>query len=241
MVMVLQPMNITIFGRYCYYGCWCLPNGQHNLAAGFGQPVDPIDEVCKEFSLCYKCIDIDFAGTCDVETRGYQWARNRVNGVTVDVTCKNDPTINQNHRCARYLCECDRILAVGLGMFHWHWNISFHARWGAFDRLANCIPGGGDYRQDACCGGYGTATQYWGQPQVAYRRPYASSNPATACCQDVYYYDFLNQDCCLNSLNQVTIVDKGTCDNTVLQPDDDQYTTTTTTTFAPITTTTAGP
>jgi len=225
MVMVLQPVNITIFGRYCYYGCWCLPNGQHNLAQGFGQPVDPIDEVCKEFALCYKCIDIDFAGQCDQEKRGYQWARNRVNGVTVDVTCKNDPAVNVNHRCARYLCECDRILAVGLGMFHWHWNISFHARWGSFDRLANCFPGGGDYRQDACCGGYGTATDYWGNPNVGYRRPYASSNPATACCQDVYYYDFLNQDCCLNSNNDVEIVDKGTCNNQVLNPDDDQYTT----------------
>jgi hypothetical protein len=211
MVMILQPANVTTFGRYCYYGCWCLPAGQHNLSSGFGAPVDPIDEVCKEFALCYKCLDIDFAGQCDPDKVGYMWARNYVNDVVVDVTCKNDPTINSNHRCARYVCECDRILAVGFGLYHWRWNINFHARWGSFDRMANCFPRNGNYRQDACCGGYGTASDEWGQSHVAMRRPYATTNPSTACCQDVFYYDFLSEECCLDSNGDYGITAIGDC------------------------------
>lgn len=210
MVMVLQPANVTIFGRYCYYGCWCLPNGQHNLASGFGQPVDPLDEVCKEFALCYKCLDIDFGGQCDPRSRGYQWARNKVLGVVVDVTCKNTMT-TQTKRCARYTCECDRILAVGLGNFHWYWNISYHARWGNFDRQASCFPNPGQYRQDDCCGGYGAASPYWGDIWIPFRRPYATTNPTTACCQDVYYYDYVNTECCLDSSSDVIIVPKNEC------------------------------
>ena len=41
MVMSMQPAEVTVFGRYCYYGCWCLPQGQHNLASGYGAPVAP--------------------------------------------------------------------------------------------------------------------------------------------------------------------------------------------------------
>merc|ERR1712110_42755 len=211
MVMILQPNNVTTFGRYCYYGCWCLPAGQHNLSSVFGAPVDPIDEVCKEFALCYKCLDIDFAGQCDPDKVGYMWARNYVADVVVDVTCKNDPSINANHRCARYTCECDRILAVGFGLYHWRWNINFHARWGSFDRMANCFPRTGNYRQDACCGGYGTASDEWGQPYVSMRRPYATTNPSTACCQEVYYYDFLSQESCLDSNGDYGITAIGDC------------------------------
>ena len=29
----------NMFGRYCYYGCYCLPEGSHNIASGgYGKP-----------------------------------------------------------------------------------------------------------------------------------------------------------------------------------------------------------
>jgi len=196
MVMFLQPSNITIFGRYCYYGCWCLPNGQHNLASGYGFPVDPIDEVCKEFALCYKCIEIDFAGTCDANV-GYKWKKIYTSGVHTDIDCRNDPNIGANHRCSRYVCECDRILAVGLATYWMFWNISLHARWGSFSRATECFPNNGQYRQDDCCGCYGTASapDTWNCPT---RRPYSTLNPATGCCQDFFMYDTTNKQCCFD-------------------------------------------
>lgn len=49
-VIVLWLQKEQQFGRYCYYGCYCLPEGSHNIAAGgYGQPQDDIDRSCKRF------------------------------------------------------------------------------------------------------------------------------------------------------------------------------------------------
>jgi hypothetical protein len=215
MVMSLQPAAVTVFGRYCYYGCWCLPQGQHNLASGYGQPIDPVDAVCKEFALCYKCIDIDFGGSCNPEKRGYKWGKSYDDvGNQVDVRCKNNHNDGPSHRCARFVCECDRILAVGLSHVWMYWNQTFHARWstlnpgdpGYFAKEDDCITVTGDYRQDACCGAYGAAThdvhQQAGNPgafpiKPYSRRPYASTNPNNGCCQDAAIFDTTNQECCI--------------------------------------------
>jgi hypothetical protein len=219
MVMTMQPPHVTVFGRYCYYGCWCLPNGQHNLAAGYGQPVDPIDEVCKEFALCYKCLDMDFAGTCNPEKRSYRWGRVKDNaGVTYDLACKDNPDKGPNHRCKRYTCECDRVLAMGLGQTHGFWNESHHARWGGFDREASCETDCvGCIPQDDCCGAYGSAST--DSPNPLTRRPYASTNPNSGCCQDVFYYNTIAQECCVDGTS-VSVTDQGTCPGTVVDPDE---------------------
>lgn len=216
MVMSMQPAEVTVFGRYCYYGCWCLPQGQHNLASGYGQPIDPVDAVCKEFALCYKCIDIDFGGSCNPEKRGYKWGKSYDDaGQQVDIRCKNNHNEGPSHRCARFVCECDRILAVGLAQTYMYWNITFHARWstlqpgdpGYFAKEDDCITVTGDYRQDACCGAYGAATHDVHQMSNAHtgqypikpysRRPYASTNPNNGCCQDAAIFDTANQECCI--------------------------------------------
>lgn len=219
MVMSMQPPEVMAFGRYCYYGCWCLPNGQHNLAAGYGQPVDPIDEVCKEFSLCYKCLDMDFAGTCDPEKRSYRWGkiRDEDNNV-VDVECKDDVTKGVVHRCKRYTCECDKVLAVGLGQTHMYHNDSHHARWGGFDREASCETDCvGCKPQDDCCGAYGSASTEFTHLTVT-RRPYASTSTTAGCCQDVFYYNLLAQECCVDG-STVTVTDAGTCPGSTIDPD----------------------
>jgi hypothetical protein len=226
MVMTLQPASITVFGRYCYYGCWCLPQGQHNLASGYGSPVDAVDAVCKEFALCYKCIDIDFGGSCNPEKRGYKWGKIRdANNIVIDLECKNDVSVGSSHRCARYICECDRILAVGLSHVHAVWNITYHARWtpltpsdaGFFDKGQDCVVTGGNFRQDDCCGAYGSASTVMQQALGSYpfspnmRRPYATTNPTNGCCQDVFVYDTANQECCIAADSSVSVTNPGDC------------------------------
>ena len=56
-ILVLWLQKEQKFGRYCYYGCYCLPEGSHNIAAGgYGTPVDNIDKACFDFKKCYKCL-----------------------------------------------------------------------------------------------------------------------------------------------------------------------------------------
>ena len=43
-IIVLWLQKEQRFGRYCYYGCHCLPEGSHYLGANtYGEPVDNID------------------------------------------------------------------------------------------------------------------------------------------------------------------------------------------------------
>ena len=56
-ILVLWLQEAKKFGRYCYYGCYCLPEGSHNIAmGGYGKPVDNIDRACFNFKQCYKCL-----------------------------------------------------------------------------------------------------------------------------------------------------------------------------------------
>ena len=56
-VLVLWLQIADQFGRYCYYGCYCLPEGSHNIAAGgYGKPIDNIDRACFDFKQCYRCL-----------------------------------------------------------------------------------------------------------------------------------------------------------------------------------------
>ena len=45
-----QPIALKKFlGKYCFYGCWCFPRGQ--LIMGYGQPVDDIDNTCRNHQV----------------------------------------------------------------------------------------------------------------------------------------------------------------------------------------------
>merc|ERR1719450_1873272 len=56
-ISVLWLQKEQKFGRYCYYGCYCLPEGSHNIAAGgYGKALDGIDKACFDFKQCYKCL-----------------------------------------------------------------------------------------------------------------------------------------------------------------------------------------
>merc|ERR1712228_782300 len=56
-IVVLWLQQEQKFGRYCFYGCYCLPEGSHDIASGgYGKPLDPIDKACFDFKQCYRCL-----------------------------------------------------------------------------------------------------------------------------------------------------------------------------------------
>ena len=54
-ILVLYLQKEKKFGRYCYYGCYCLPEGSHDIASGgYGKRLDGIDRACFDFKQCYR-------------------------------------------------------------------------------------------------------------------------------------------------------------------------------------------
>lgn len=63
---ILFLQQYRYLGKYCFYGCWCLPGGVGDIGAGHGQPVDNIDRACREYSTCYQCMyNQQMGGECD--------------------------------------------------------------------------------------------------------------------------------------------------------------------------------
>jgi len=55
-----KPFFSIDFDRFCFYGCYCLPDAAiHDSSPGAGQPVDSIDNSCKELKQCYQCANRD--------------------------------------------------------------------------------------------------------------------------------------------------------------------------------------
>lgn len=116
------------FLRYCYYGCWCLPNGASDLGVGTGPPVDDIDRSCREFATCYSCLyNQEIGGTCDEERPGRYVIRGKFdsNGKRY-LVCMDPP-----NTCKRKRCECDVDLAKKLQEYEGQWNIQNHRRLGS--------------------------------------------------------------------------------------------------------------
>ena len=53
---ILFLQRNKFIGKYCFYGCWCLPASADFENIGYGQPVDEIDHSCREFATCYNCV-----------------------------------------------------------------------------------------------------------------------------------------------------------------------------------------
>lgn len=159
-VLVLWLQKEKLFGRYCYYGCHCLPEGSHNIAqGGYGKPHDNIDASCRRFGQCYKCLvdehkddglDINGADGCIGEEIGYRYDLMHDNA-----TGKNSiECTNKIGSCRRNICECDKQLAENLALYEDQWNEQFHANRGGFERLDECErpSGGGSNKFEECCG-----------------------------------------------------------------------------------------
>jgi len=151
-IVVLWLQHERKFGRYCYYGCYCLPEGSHNLAqGGYGKPQDNIDRSCKDFKQCYRCLNEEFGDTskgCAGEEFGYRFDLLTNADGSKDVQCTN-----RLGSCRRSVCECDLQLARALSKYESEWDESLHSVKGDFDRETTCaVPPGGGNPILECCG-----------------------------------------------------------------------------------------
>lgn len=116
------------FGRYCFYGCWCLPNGASDLGVGTGPPIDNIDRSCREFATCYNCLyNREIGRDCEESNTGRYVIKGRQDKVTGRkyLMCMDTPG-----SCKRMRCECDRSLAEKLQTYEGEWSLQNHRRWG---------------------------------------------------------------------------------------------------------------
>jgi hypothetical protein len=193
LVSWLQPKDKRI-SRYCFYGCWCLPEGAHGFVAGTGRPVDLVDKSCQYLWFCYTCAKEDF-GHCNPNIRRYSYkfywdTANRKDHSKRGIICTNgwrkhynDRTVKYN--CARAICECDRGLAMRLYKYWTHWAKSRHRIWskstdeGLFIVEERCqyegSPGSGPEHQLICCGRYHS---------MGSRFPTRDHGGTRACCSE---------------------------------------------------------
>jgi len=208
-ILHLQPAHH--FARYCFYGCWCLPDAAHTVAGnGAGQPVDEVDASCKRQASCYECAQMDHQGrTCSPDSTQYSY--NLVSDVNEpdnhelkSIECLDDPNSGKNGRwsekysCRRSICECDKKLAEDLRENFYIWTHDNHSEQGTFDPPTQCIKsfstGSGQEGPPECCGDY---------PE---RFPYKSQNGARNCCGNKTY-DVTMFECCSDGSLAAT----GTC------------------------------
>ena len=115
-------------GKYCFYGCWCFPNGAGDLGIGTGDPVDNIDKSCREYSTCYNCMySANLNAPCSEREIGHYNVYGREDERSGDnmLICADDIG-----SCKRQRCECDLALAEKLAGLENEWNIQNHRKWG---------------------------------------------------------------------------------------------------------------
>lgn len=159
-IAVLYLQAEKKFGRYCYYGCYCLPEGSHNIAAGgYGKPLDDIDRSCQEFKSCYKCLLDEYDdGNCKGEDMSYRMQLTTDANGNKDIICKN-----KKNSCRYNVCQCDVQLAKSLAQFEATWDESLHSVRGGFNRTDSCHKGQGGHPFEECCGD--TTTFPFNQPR----------------------------------------------------------------------------
>ena len=171
LVAWMQPKDKRI-SRYCFYGCWCLPEGAHSFVAGEGRPVDESDRACQNLWFCYNCAKQEFRGVfsgklreCAPDKTEYAFKlkfhkRDRNNYKKRNIVCRDQFYKNMHFRgqqksnCARAICECDRGLAMNLFRSWKTWDKSRHRIWSKKVRncrqLAECNNISNQAKKDAC-------------------------------------------------------------------------------------------
>lgn len=212
LVLHLQPEHR--FARYCFYGCWCLPDAGHKIhSPGYGTPMDPVDASCKRQSQCYDCAKLDHPGRdCVADKIQYKYTLNYdaadpTNHWKKSITCDDDPMTGKNGgksekaSCRRAICECDKALAEDLRENFEYWQVGHHATQGNFVPTAECFrdqsPGPGSEGPPQCCGS-----------SYATRFSYKTMNGQRGCCGDKTY-DSTIQECCNEETSHISAT--GSC------------------------------
>lgn len=201
--MIVYLQRIPLFGKFCFYGCYCFAKGPKELLidAGNGKPMDGADNACRQHLQCHSCTKIDFEDKCNVsDGYAFEAKEDEVTGIRW-IKC-----LNNEGSCKRSICECDKALAYDLSDAEGEWNILHHARWGQFDSSLNCErhqPGGRDgaMRQEKlteataaeCCGDY--------PRRFPYHADDGMGNIHQCCVSSDGYgksYSPMRLDCCAN-------------------------------------------
>lgn len=188
------------FGKYCYYGCYCLSalhEAEGDLAPKQkGEPRDGVDAACKVQFDCYHCMkmDEDVKSSCTTDARyHYELLEDDTDAGNVDkrdIRCTDkfvEEGGTKKTHCKRAVCECDRGLAMRLSAAEGEWNEDNHKKWGGFnDNVCNNQGGGGGNGgvRDDCCGRY---------TNDGLRFPYDSNR--SGCC-DTRTYSLDTHECC---------------------------------------------
>lgn len=152
MVMFLQPDQTRAWKDFQSYGCHCIPEGRRRIGvAGFGEPVDPIDNACRSFHQCYRCLEDEHADEpngCDGERTRYRFAANKSADGTKVITCKHP-----EGSCEYNVCQCDLQIAQRLSTAGLSWDMQYSKKQGKFDRETSCKKTGkGGAVFEECCG-----------------------------------------------------------------------------------------
>jgi len=207
LILWLQPEHR--FARYCFYGCWCLPDNDHKLfTVGYGKPVDNVDASCKRQSQCYDCAQIDHGDrVCDANTQSYKFKlhydpADPNNHMKKSIECLDEPSNKPGSKgsCKRSICECDKKLSEDLREHFSEWYEGHHQEQGTFDSATQCVIEG---CHNGNCGG--NEIQCCGNLGSGIRMPYKTDG-RRKCCGDKTY-DSTFQECCEG--NQLAAI--GTC------------------------------
>lgn len=147
--------------KYWAYGCHCFLLGDRPMSEmGSGKPKDALDNKCKAYKDCNKCVREKHGDDCIGEFQKYTWKW----------SSKQNTLISNNApgTCVRELFECDKQMVYDTFAQKEVFNNAFHAFWSsqdgseAFDNRdpANCPSGGNTPVQHMCCGG-DTQPWYW--------------------------------------------------------------------------------
>merc|ERR1712128_137084 len=143
--------------KYWTYGCHCFLLGDRPMSEmGKGRPVDALDNKCKAYKDCQKCVREEHGDTCIGEFVRYTW---RYATKRNAFESKDAPG-----SCQRELFECDLQFVEDTYTTKDVWTEDYHLFWSKTgwdnEDANNCPSGGNGPVEHQCCGGH-TSPYYW--------------------------------------------------------------------------------
>jgi len=136
--------------KYWAYGCHCMLLGDRPMSEmGQGSPRDPLDNKCKAWKDCQKCVREKHGNDCIGEMIKYPKSYSSKKQEWV--------TVAKAGTCRRELFECDLQFAKDTLSVRDVWNEQYHAfsTFGFDNRDEdNCPKGGSAPIEHQCCGGH---------------------------------------------------------------------------------------
>jgi len=141
--------------KYWAYGCHCFMLGDRAMSEmGHGAPTDALDNKCKAYKDCQKCVRAEHGDACIGEFVRYTW---KYSSKLNDFVSANDAG-----SCERELFECDVKFVKDSFEAKDSYSDDFHAFYTTtgFDAEEDCPSNGGTPVDHECCGGH-DGPWYW--------------------------------------------------------------------------------